>query len=178
MDYSHILQELNKASLFDLNRLRSAIYHELLNPNRIAQIKAQIKVGQHISYFDHQSNDLVEADILEINKTRCLVRNLADQQKWHIPFYSLNLENVDTDIQPPRNAIGIPKQSLKIGSIVGFLDKNHNELFGEVIRLNPKRATIRISGKSEWLVPYSQLFPVIEGEAAEAELKKQLELFD
>lgn len=177
MDYSNILQELNKASLFDLNRLRSAIYLELINPKRIAEIKAQIKMGQTISYFDHQSNDLVDAVILNINKTRCLVKNLDDQKNWYIPLYSLNIQNVDTDIQPPRNAVGIPRQSLKIGSMVGFMSsKYHEELFGVVVRLNPKRATIRINAESEWLVPYSRLFPVLEGEAGE--LKKQLELFD
>ncbi len=31
MDYTKILQELNNASLFDLHRLQSAIYQELLN---------------------------------------------------------------------------------------------------------------------------------------------------
>jgi len=65
MDYTTILQELNKASLFDLHRLQSAIYQELLNPKRIEQIKAQLKIGQSISYFDPKSNDLIDAVILK-----------------------------------------------------------------------------------------------------------------
>ena len=32
MDYTEILGALNKATLFDLHRLQSAIYQELLNP--------------------------------------------------------------------------------------------------------------------------------------------------
>ncbi len=164
MDYTTILQELNKASLFDLHRLQSAIYQELLNPIRIDQIKAQLKIGQPISYFDSQSNSLVDAVILKIQRTRCLVRNTKDRKSWNLPFYYLNLDNIDTDIQPAKNAVGIPKSSLKLGDKVGFKDKQRNELFGEVIRLNQKTATIKINEHNEWLVPYKGLIRVIEGE--------------
>jgi hypothetical protein len=115
MNYTTTLQELNKASLFDLHRLQSAIYQELLNPMRIEQIKTQLKTGQSISYFDPQSNSLIDAVILKIQRTRCLVRNVKDQKSWDLPFYYLNLDNIDADIQPAKNAVGIPKSSLKIG---------------------------------------------------------------
>jgi hypothetical protein len=169
MDYTTILQELNKASLFDLHRLQSAIYQELLNQKRIEQIKSQLKIGQSISYFDPQSNNLVDAVILKIQITRCLVRNIKDQKSWNLPFYYLNVENVDADIQPAKNAVGIPKNTLKIGTKVGFKDKYNNELFGDVIRLNLKTATVKINEHSKWLVHYNHLFYVIEGELGELE---------
>ena len=88
MDYTAILQELNKASLFDLHRLQCAIYQELINPQRIDQIKAQLKIGQPISYFDPQANDLVDAVILKIQITRCLVRNIKDnKRRTYVPPY-------------------------------------------------------------------------------------------
>ena len=78
MDYTSILQELNKASLFDLHRLQSAIYRELENIDRLEQIKSRLKIGLSITYFDSQSNRLIDAVILKIHKTRCLVRNAAN----------------------------------------------------------------------------------------------------
>ena len=164
MDYTTILQELNKASLFDLHRLQSAIYQELINPKRIDEIKSQLKIGQPISYFDPQTNGLIDAVILKIQITRCLVRNINDQKSWNIPFYYLNLDNVDTDIQPAKNTVGISKNALKVGTRGGFKDKYNNELFGEVIRLNQKTATIKINELSAWRVHYNHLFRVIEGE--------------
>jgi len=164
MNYTKILEELNQASLFDLHRLQSAIYQELVNPTRINLIKAQLKIGQSISYFDPQANDLIDAVILKIQKTRCLVRNVKDNKSWNLPFYYLNLNEVNADIQPAHNAVGIPKSSLKVGAKVGFKDKSNNDLFGEVIRLNPKRATVRINEHCQWLVHYNNLFYVIEGE--------------
>lgn len=100
-------------------------------------------MGQAISYFDPQANDLVDAVILKIQITRCLVRNIKDNKTWNLPFYYLNLDEDDADIKPANNAVGIPKNCLKIGERVGFKDKQNNDLFGEVIRLNPKRATIK-----------------------------------
>lgn len=164
MDYSAILHELNKASLFDLHRLKSAINQELSNPTRIDQIKARLKTGQLISYFDPQSNSLIDAVILKVQRTRCLVKNINDQKSWNLPFYYLNLDAVDADIQPAKNAVGIPKSSLKVGAKVGFKDKENNDLFGEVTRLNPKRATVKINEHNQWLVNYKNLFYVIEGE--------------
>ena len=167
MDYTSILQELNKASLFDLHRLQSAIYRELLNIDRLEHIKSRLKIGQPITYFDSQTNRLIDAVILKIHKTRCLVRNTDDRKNWNIPFYFINLDEVETDIRPQRNAVGIPKISLKVGAKVGFKDRSNNELFGEVIRLNPKTATIRTNKNGEWLVYYKNLFSVLDGEAAE-----------
>ena len=171
MDYTAILQELDKASLFDLHRLQSAIYQELLNPVRIEQIKSQLKVGQSISYFDSQSNSLIDAVILKIHRTRCLVRNSKDQRSWNLPFYYLNLDNIDTDIQPAKNALGIPKASLKLGDKVGFKDRQCNELFGEVIRLNPKTATVKIDDQNIWLVSYRNLIRVIDGELGDNQVQ-------
>jgi hypothetical protein len=158
MDYTTILQELNKASLFDLHRLHSAIYQELINPERIDQIKAQLKIGQTISYFDPQSNGLVDAVILKIQITRCLVRNIKNHKSWNLPFYYLNLDEVEADIKSATNAVGIPKSSLKVGAKVGFKGKYNNDLFGEVIRLNPKTATVKTNEHSRWLVHYKHLF--------------------
>jgi len=45
--------------------------------------------------------------------------------------------------------------------------KQNNDLFGELIRLNLKRATIKINEQSQWLVHYSHLFRVIEGETGD-----------
>ena len=164
MNYTEILKELNQASLFDLHRLQSAIYQELLNPKRNNLIKARLKIGQSISYFEPQLNALVDAIIIKIQKTRCSVRNVNDNTTWNLPFYYLNINDVDTDIQLTHNAVGIPRNSLKVGAKVGFKDKNNNDLFGEVIRLNPKTATVRINEHCRWLVNYDNLFYVIEGE--------------
>ena len=166
MDYTEILSALNGASLFDLHRLQSAIYQELLDPERIDAIKVQLKPGQHISYFDSNQNCLIEAIVIQPKKTRCLVEHIKDGERWNIPFYYINLNDVDTDIRPVKNQAGIPRSVLKVGDTVGFKNKEQIDIYGEVIRLNKKTATIQVDLEHKWRVSYGLLFSVLDGEQA------------
>ena len=164
MDYSKIVEELKKASLFDLYRLQVAIGHQLENPKRLQEIKKRIKVGQKIKYFDDRENRLIQAKVINFKRTRLLVENTDDGQRWNIPFYYVNIDDVDADLRSSNYQEGIDKSHLKIGDRVGFRDRQNNELYGEVIRLNQKTATIIVNKRARWRVAYSLLFPVIDSE--------------
>jgi hypothetical protein len=60
---------------------------------------------------------------------------------------------------------------------VGFTGKDGSELFGAVIKLNPKRAKIQ-TRQGIWAVPYSMLFTIIDGEQARDQfVPAEIELF-
>lgn len=162
MDYSKILKTLNEASLFDLYRLQVAINHQLEAPDRIKAIKRYLKPDQTITYFDSELNKLVEAIVIKVRRTRLLVENRHDGRRWSIPFYSVNLDNVDTDLHT--SGEGIAKAQLKVGERVGFRDRQDQELYGVVIRLNPKTATLMVDNGVKWRVAYKLLFPIIDSE--------------
>ncbi|MCU7918628.1 MAG: hypothetical protein KZQ95_09750 [Candidatus Thiodiazotropha sp. (ex Epidulcina cf. delphinae)] len=161
MDYNLILSELQQASMFDLFRLQAAIGKLLDDPARLIVIKRALRPGMEITYFHEQGNRLVPARVLQIRKTRAAVQDLETGKRWTIPLYMINLENQDTDITP--NQQGVDRLSLRIGDTVGFAGREGQELFGAIIKLNPKRAKIQTE-KGIWAVPYSMLFPVIDGE--------------
>ncbi|MDZ7833520.1 MAG: hypothetical protein U5L07_17380 [Desulfobacterales bacterium] len=156
MDYSNILNELNKASLFDLYRLKVAINQQLENPQRLSEIKKRLKPGQNISYFDEEENRLIDAKVLKIMRTRLLVQNIHDQKKWNIPLYYVNLDEVNTDISD-QSQEGLSKSQLKVGDLVGFRDRVNDDVNGKIIRLNQKTATIITSTNTKWRVPYELL---------------------
>jgi hypothetical protein len=161
MNYCKILEELNNASLFELYRLEQAIRRSLEDPVRIRKIKDSLKVGQHIEYFDAEENRLVEARIVELKRTRALVKNRHDGALWDIPFYHINLTH--TDVRIFGSTGKLDRNSLKVGDKVAFKDKKGNELFGEVIKLNPKTASVSV-GTTRWKVGYRLLSSIIEGE--------------
>ncbi len=66
MNYTLILEELGKASLFELYRLNAAIGNQLDDPTRIAAVKRALRVGQTLHWFDTAENRLVEAKLLRI----------------------------------------------------------------------------------------------------------------
>jgi hypothetical protein len=163
MDYSKILEELNEASSFDLYRLKVAINQQLENPQRLSEIKKYLKSGQKISYFDGTENRLIEAHVLKIMRTRLLVQNIHDQQKWEIPLYYVNLDDVNTDIVN-HSIDGLDKSQLKVGDMVGFQDNQNNDLNGKIIRLNQKTATIITSTNAKWRVAYNYLHLIYDVE--------------
>ncbi len=161
MNYSKILEELNNASLFELYRLQQAILRSLEDPVRIKKIKDALKIGQDIEYFDAEGNRLIEARIVELKRTRALVKNRDDGALWNIPFYHINLDHADVNIFGSTGKLD--RNSLKVGDKVAFKDKKGNELFGEVIKLNPKTAGVLV-GTARWKVGYRLLSSIIEGE--------------
>ena len=108
MNYSKILDELNKASLFELYRLEQAIRRSLEDPVRIKNIKDSLKVGHDIEYFDAEENRLVEASIIELKRTRALVENRHDGKLWNIPFYHINLDHGYFRRLAPINVVSFP----------------------------------------------------------------------
>lgn len=161
MDYNLILSELQQASMFDLFRLHAAIGNLLDDPARLSAIKRTLKPGMEITYFHERGNRLIPARLHEVRKTRAVVQDLETGKRWTIPLYTINLENRDTGITPKQQ--GVDRLSLRIGDTAGFTGREGQELFGTIIKLNPKRAKIQ-TGDGIWAVPYSMLFTVIDGE--------------
>lgn len=161
MDYSKIIEELNKASSFDLYRLKVAIDQQLENPRRLSEIKKFLKPRQQISYFERTENRLIEARVIKIMRTRLLVQNLDNQERWEIPLYYVNLEKVNTDIIGPTK-MGLDKSQLKVGDMVGFLDRQNNDVNGKIIRLNQKTATIITTENTKWRVAYEFLYLIYD----------------
>ncbi len=160
MDYSKILDELNDASLFDLYRLGQAIRFSLEDPVRINKIKDALKVGQNVEYFVAEENRLIEATIVELKRTRVLIKNRHDGKYWDIPFHHINIDHADVAIAGSTGKLD--RNRLKVGDKVAFKDRKGNELFGEVVKLNPKTARVLVE-QTRWTVGYGLLSLVIEG---------------
>ena len=162
MDYSKLIEELKQASLFDLHRLHVAIGQQLENPQRVKEVKNRLRLGQIVSYFDERENRLIDAEIIKFKRTNVLLRNLHDGIQWNVPFYWINMDDVDTDINVSSGR-GVEKSELKVGDTVHYQDRQNRDVYGEVIKLNQKTATVMISNSEQWRVAYSYLHLIIDG---------------
>ena len=162
MDIKKITEELDKASLFELYRIGAAIDDQLDDPIRILEVKRRLSSGQEIEYFDQNENRLFKAKVIKIKRTRIVVKNDDDNRLWTIPFCAVNIDDIDIDIGTNDNKLGISKTQLKLGDKVGFRDNNNKEHYGEVVKLNPKKAVIKEGDNIIWRVPYIMLVTVIE----------------
>jgi hypothetical protein len=162
MNYNAILDALNQASLFELYRLNVAIRNQLKDPARTRKVKQALRVGQTVTWFDGQENRLVEARLLEINRTHALVQNTCDGERWSIEFGAINVDGQDAAIAAHGHR-KLDRNSLRVGDRVAFKDRHGHERFGEVVKLNPKSAAVMV-GTVRWRVAYGLLMPVIDGD--------------
>ena len=163
MNVQTIFQQLESASDFELYRLNIAINKLLEDPERINTLRKKLVVGMQLDYFKTEENKAVSCEIIEIKRTRVSVREIETGERWLLPFYCLNLDNITTTLVA-NNKRGLSKAELHIGSRVGFVDsRNNQEYFGEVIKLNPKRAVIMVNNE-KWQVPYQILLSVVNSE--------------
>ncbi len=167
MDYTQLLNELEKASLFDLYRLRVGIGKMLDQPDRITAIKRRLRIDMEVTYFDAGENRLIPATVEEIQRTKVVVRNLSDGQQWKIPFHIINMDGVDSDIHSDQGKVD--RNRLKVGDLIGFYDRQQQEQYGEVVRLNQKTVTIHTKFGTKWRVAYSLLFKVVDGDGEQVD---------
>ena len=163
MDYSQILKELDEATTFDLYRLISALQDEIESVPRIKKVRSGLRIGQVITWFDSSTHKLVESKILKLNKLRCLVGNLENGERWNITYASINTENETVDINM-KQKYGVKKSELKVGDTVTYVSRGNIQIFGTVVKLNPKTAGINVDGQG-WRVAYGLLKKVVEMDA-------------
>ena len=163
MDFNQVMEQLKQASPFELYRLKEAINKHLQDEHIIAQIKRRLTPGQLITYFDREENRLIEARVIKLNRTRVSVQHVHDLRKWNIPYYFVNVDDIDPDMQPGPEKKGLSKNQLQVGATVGYLSCQNREVYAKVLRLNQKTATVEVlADGSKWRVSYSLLFPVLD----------------
>lgn len=163
LDFTDVLAALERASAFELYRLQHAIDLALEDLARVTPVMAALRPGLTTRYFDAASNAEKSCTVVRVRRKTITVRQHEDGQLYSVAYYMLNLEGVETGIRE-RSSKGLSRQTLSVDMAVGFVDSRRGrQITGTVERLNPKTVTIRTE-EGRWRVPYSLLFPVIEGQ--------------
>ena len=168
MDYAALLDELEKRSLFDLWRLNAAIARALEDPRKNEAIRARLCIGQAIRYFDAKENREIGGRIVEIKRSRALIENDHDRKLWNIPFYMINLQGTGLDSQFSRVGQKVRRDSLQVGDLVSYRSREHRDVYGVVVKLNPKTAQVQLPDGDRWKVSYGLLSHVLDAQDAAA----------
>lgn len=140
----------------------------LEDPKRITEVKRRLHPGDPVEYLDPVKNRVVAAKLIKFQRTRVLVENLEEHEEWSIPYYALNIHGADTGItQNVKEGLG--RNEVAVDDQVGFFDRDGNERYGKVIRLNQKTVTLDCTNQ-KWRVAYRFLFKVLDLEAEVTQL--------
>ncbi len=168
MNFSETISTLKNASAFELYRLRAAIDRVLDQPGWMDAVRSRLRVGQAIQYFDPAANGAKQGQVLELRRKQAVVLDLATQKRWLISYAAINLDGADVEIrEKPRQGLG--RNEVATGDVVGFMDRNHQQRSGQILRLNDKTVTL-MCGRQQWRVAYGLLHRVVDGSAASGEV--------
>lgn len=162
MNFTHIIDEMNKASLFDLYRLNVAINKELSNPDRINAIKKKLYLGMRLTYFESTQNRSIKCQLIEMKPTKAIVLDEEKNKHLVMPYFMLNLDHVDTFIHDDGKRL--TANMLNVGEYVGF-NKDGQVIVGRIKSLNVKTASIITSSGMHWRVSYNLLHRVHNADA-------------
>ena len=145
---------------------RVAIQNELDNPQRLTSVVGKVKIGDIVEYFESQTNQFIQATVLEKRLKKVLVKNIEDQKRWIFPYHMLNIDSRSFVFAKKEH--GLDKNTIKVGDSVGFYHVRYGEdIAGHVQRLNQKTVTIQTANKNQWRVPYRHLYPIIDGKKSD-----------
>ena len=144
MNYTDLLDQLRRASLFDLYRLSVAIRHELENPQHVMRIKQKLRLGMELSFFDPVQNRSVKAKLVELKQKNVVIFDLEQQKNFLIPYYMLNVDGIETAIHEKTSTL--TANNLTVGDCVGF-NSDGKDIVGIIQRLNQKTATVHTHRK-------------------------------
>jgi hypothetical protein len=168
MNFSDTLANLNNASAFELYRLRAAINRVLDQPGWMDAVRSRLRVGQAIQYFDPTANRAQQGEVLELRRKQAVVLDLATQKRWLISYAAINLDGADVQIrEKPKQGLG--RDEVAAGDVVGFLDRDHQQRSGRILRLNDKTVTL-LCGQQQWRVAYGLLHRVVDGSISNGDI--------
>ena len=154
--------DLEKVSLHELWRLHTSIARAMEDPRKIEAVRARLRVGQSIVYFDARENRDIAGRVVEIRRSRVLVRHDEDRKQWSIPFYMIKLEGTGVDLHGVHSHRKIHRDSIRVGGSVGYVSREGRQVYGVVEKLNHKTATVVLSNGDKWRVAYGLLFHVLD----------------
>lgn len=170
MNFSETIANLNHASAFELYRLRAAIDRVLDQPDWMMAVRARLRIGQAIQYFDPAANRAQPGQLLELRRKQAVVLDVATHKRWLISYAAINLDGTDVEIrEKPKQGLG--RNEVAAGDIVGFVDRDQQQRSGRILRLNDKTVTL-LCGQQQWRVAYGLLHRVVDGDSAHGEMRE------
>jgi hypothetical protein len=168
MIFKEIMESLDKLSAYELRIIANTADKLIDNPDKLILIKNYLKPGMQIDYFCSTENREINAIIREVKKSYVSVVNTRDQKCCQVHFSNINLCSVDLKAPVNYKTGKVTQFNLSVGDSVGF-EHGGQELVGTVIKLNPKRAKIKLYTGKMWNVPYKFLFYVLDGSCSIAQ---------
>ncbi len=172
--FGRAVELINNLTPNQLYQLGAHIDVLIEDPTRLKPIARAIVPGAIIEYFCKRENRFVSASVDKVNRSTVDVTNLEDGKRWRIELAAVNTGESSGQAKPQRSNSQLSRHDLSVGQVVGFQDRDNQDRFGTIIRLNPKTVTLECEFGTKWRVGYSLLFFVLDSQPADRDFNRDL----
>ncbi len=164
--FDQAVELLNDLTPHQLYRLSARIDLFMEDSTRLKPIARSLSPGCEIEYFCSRENRCIPAIVNKVNRTTADVTNVGDGKRWRIELAAINTGGAEDSLQSMTLNRPLAREDLSVGQLVGFSDRDDQDTYGVIVRLNQKTVTLECDFGKMWRVSYGLLFPVLDGQAA------------
>ena len=165
-----MIDALEGASSLQLYQLKALIEGMLADPRRALPARANLHLGQAVSFVDFRDGQMRRGKIVAFKDTQATVVEEGTKRSWKIPCVSMQgITDIDrregaAAYEPPPEpaAAATPAREFQRGDTVTFEDRGGRGITGVVVRINQHTATIGIGDGTTWRVPFRMLRRVVD----------------
>jgi hypothetical protein len=164
-----LVAALPQAGTLDLYRLGCAIRALYSEPQRVLEIRRHLHLGMTVRFFLATTGEMRRGRITALHRHEVSIDELDHSSRWSgVPYAAIDVQPASSDevemIDSPRPAprpVARTRADFRLGDSVTFTDRDGRTLFGKIVKLNPKTASIDVGGGT-WRVSYPLLQQVVD----------------
>ena len=168
MNNPKIIDTLNLASSIELYQLYTLVGRMIEDPQRIAQIRLSLHLGQTVRFWYGRAQRMATGKIVAMSPSQATIHGIEDRYAWKLPYAAIEPPAPGEDVlsrhQQERAATPTRprKEDFKHGDKITFEDRYAQTQVGVITRINQKTATIDTGNGSSWRVGFGLLRPMLD----------------
>jgi ribosomal protein L35AE/L33A len=163
-----MIEALEGATSQQLYQLKSFIEGMLANPRRGLAARANLHLGQAVSFVDFRDGQMRRGKIIAMKDIQTTVLEECTKRTWKIPCIAIEPDAERRASQapyepPPEPVVAASKaREFNRGDTVTFNDREGRVLTGVIVRINQRTATVGVRGGGTWRVPFQMLRNLVD----------------
>lgn len=153
-----LIEQLPECPTDHLYQLKIAIEKEITHPDRLAKLKHSFRIGEMISIYDPDTDQIIKALACKKNPKYVVVQMPDTKKYWDIPYHFICTSSITANRQQTKKSgQRIDRNTVKIGDHVSF-EHDGIEHLAIIERLNQKTAGVKTTQGKRWRVSYEMLY--------------------
>jgi len=174
MNFEDIWNNLEDLTPHQLWRIGCLTTKYAADEDRLKPIRLSLKKDMKIIFFHSEKNKYVEAIITKVKRTTVSVIT-ENKEAWAVSLSAIKPDGLEMQNRPKPHGT-LTRFDLGVGDTIGFHHEGSGgDVSGVILKLNPRRAKIKLRSGEVWGIPYQHLFQIVDASCSSQPQEKVIE---